>query len=107
MTRTHRLSLVNAAALLIALAASACSQTSTSPAPSSSAVAVAEERQGGSTAKTETGPKATAPAAASGPEVGKPAPDFTLPAADREGTVSLADYRGKSPVLLALFRGLY
>ncbi len=38
---------------------------------------------------------------------GEPAPDFTLPAADREGTVSLADYRGKNPVLLTLFRGLY
>ena len=38
---------------------------------------------------------------------GEPAPDFTLPAADRAGSVSLADYRGQSPVLLALFRGLY
>ena len=38
---------------------------------------------------------------------GEPAPDFTLPAADRSGSVSLADYRGQSPVLLALFRGLY
>ena len=38
---------------------------------------------------------------------GEPAPDFTLPAVDREGTVSLGDYRGRSPVLLALFRGLY
>jgi peroxiredoxin len=38
---------------------------------------------------------------------GQPAPDFKLPAADREGTVSLSDYRGRSPVLLALFRGLY
>jgi peroxiredoxin len=38
---------------------------------------------------------------------GEPAPDFTLPAADREGTVSLADYHGKSALLLALFRGLY
>ena len=38
---------------------------------------------------------------------GDPAPDFTLPAADREGTVSLADYRGKRPVLLAMMRGLY
>jgi peroxiredoxin len=38
---------------------------------------------------------------------GEPAPDFTLPAAHREGTVSLADYRGRSPLLLALFRGLY
>ncbi|MBI2000209.1 MAG: redoxin domain-containing protein [candidate division NC10 bacterium] len=38
---------------------------------------------------------------------GERAPDFTLPAANREGTVSLADYRGRSPVLLALLRGLY
>jgi peroxiredoxin len=38
---------------------------------------------------------------------GEPAPDFTLPAAHGEGTVSLAEYRGQSPVLLALFRGLY
>ncbi len=35
------------------------------------------------------------------------APDFTLPAAHGEGFVSLADYRGRSPVLLALLRGLY
>lgn len=40
-------------------------------------------------------------------QLGQPAPDFTLPAVDGEGTVSLADYRGKSPLLLALFRGLY
>ena len=38
---------------------------------------------------------------------GEPAPDFTLPAADREGTISLADYRGRSPLLLGIFRGLY
>lgn len=38
---------------------------------------------------------------------GDQAPDFTLPAAHREGFVSLADYRGRSPVLLALLRGLY
>ncbi len=38
---------------------------------------------------------------------GDRAEDFTLPAVDREGTVSLADYRGRSPVLLALLRGLY
>ena len=38
---------------------------------------------------------------------GEPAPDFTLPAANREGFMSLADYRGRSPVLLALYRGLY
>ena len=38
---------------------------------------------------------------------GDRAPDFELPAADREGLVSLADYRENRPVLLALFRGLY
>lgn len=38
---------------------------------------------------------------------GEPAPDFMLPAADRDGTVSLADYRGRSPLLLAFFRGIY
>lgn len=38
---------------------------------------------------------------------GEPAPDFTLPAVNREGTVSLADYRGKNPLLLAIFRGVY
>lgn len=38
---------------------------------------------------------------------GQPAPEFTLPAASGEGSVSLAQYRGKSPVYLALFRGLY
>lgn len=38
---------------------------------------------------------------------GERAPDFTLPAAHRDGIVSLADYRGRSPVLLALFRGIY
>jgi len=38
---------------------------------------------------------------------GEPAPDFTLPAIDREGTVSLRDYRGKSALLVGLFRGMY
>lgn len=38
---------------------------------------------------------------------GEPAPDFQLPAAHGAGTVSLAEYRGKSPLLLAIFRGLY
>jgi peroxiredoxin len=38
---------------------------------------------------------------------GEPAPDFVLPAGNREGAVALADYRGKSPVLLAMMRGLY
>lgn len=38
---------------------------------------------------------------------GDRAPEFRLPAADREGTVALADYRGRSAVMVALFRGLY
>jgi len=38
---------------------------------------------------------------------GDRAPEFDLPAADREGTVALPDYRGRSAVLVALFRGLY
>ena len=38
---------------------------------------------------------------------GEPAPNFTLPAIDRDETVSLSDYRGRSAVLLGLFRGMY
>ncbi|MEX2220354.1 MAG: redoxin domain-containing protein [Candidatus Rokuibacteriota bacterium] len=38
---------------------------------------------------------------------GEPAPDFTLPAVDQPEPVSLADYRGRSPVFLALFIGLW
>ncbi|MGH7315715.1 MAG: peroxiredoxin-like family protein [Candidatus Rokuibacteriota bacterium] len=39
---------------------------------------------------------------------GEHAPDFTLPAVEgRPETVALADYRGRSPVFLALFRGLW
>ncbi len=41
------------------------------------------------------------------PRPGEPAPGFTLPAVDREGTVSLADYRGRSALFLAFFRGMY
>lgn len=37
---------------------------------------------------------------------GDPAPEFTLPWVERDGSVSLADYRGKG-VLLALVRGLW
>jgi peroxiredoxin len=40
-------------------------------------------------------------------EPGEPAPEFTLPAAEGTGSVSLAHYRGTSPVYLAFFRGLY
>ena len=39
--------------------------------------------------------------------IGRPAPDFTLPAVDRDGAVSLGDYRGRSHLLLAIFVGLY
>ncbi len=38
---------------------------------------------------------------------GDPAPSFVLPAVNREGMVSLDDFRGRSPVLLALMRGLH
>jgi peroxiredoxin len=38
---------------------------------------------------------------------GDPAPHFALPAVNREGQVSLDDYRGRSPLLLGLFRGLH
>jgi peroxiredoxin len=39
-------------------------------------------------------------------KLGERAPDFTLPRVDREGIVSLADYQGRSPLLLGLFRGV-
>jgi peroxiredoxin len=38
---------------------------------------------------------------------GEPAPDFTLPAVDRPEPVSLADYRGRTALFLALFVGLW
>lgn len=38
---------------------------------------------------------------------GDRAPDFVVPAVHEDRTISLADYRGRSPVLLGLFRGLY
>jgi peroxiredoxin len=38
---------------------------------------------------------------------GDPAPSFVLPAVNREGTVALEDYQGKSPVFVGLFRGLH
>ena len=38
---------------------------------------------------------------------GDAAPDFALPAVNREGQVSLDDYRGRSPVLIAMVRGLH
>jgi len=38
---------------------------------------------------------------------GEQAPDFTLPAVDGKEPISLADYRGRSPVFLALLLGLW
>jgi len=38
---------------------------------------------------------------------GDPAPHFALPAVNREGQISLDDYRGRTSVLVALFRGLH
>jgi peroxiredoxin len=38
---------------------------------------------------------------------GEPAPDFVLPAVNQDGTVAPSDYRGRTPVLLAMMRGLY
>lgn len=38
---------------------------------------------------------------------GESAPSFTLPAVNREGSVSLEDYRGKCATLVVLFRGLH
>ncbi len=38
---------------------------------------------------------------------GEQAPAFTLPTVPDEGYVSLSDFRGKTPVLLAILRGLF
>ena len=38
---------------------------------------------------------------------GDNAPQFDLPAADRDGNVALCDYLGRGPVFLGLFRGVY
>lgn len=38
---------------------------------------------------------------------GDRAPGFTLPAADWDGTASLVDHRGRTPLLLGLFRDTY
>jgi peroxiredoxin len=38
---------------------------------------------------------------------GDPAPDFALSAVNREGEVSLDDYRGRSPVLVGLVPRLH
>jgi peroxiredoxin len=38
---------------------------------------------------------------------GELAPDFIVPAVHEDRMISLADYRGKTPLLLGLFRGMY
>ena len=38
---------------------------------------------------------------------GDAAPDFTLPTVPDEGSVSLADYRGRTPVLVVLSRSVW
>lgn len=38
---------------------------------------------------------------------GEKAPEFSLPAVHQAGSVSLREYRGKKPVLVAIFRGLF
>jgi peroxiredoxin len=38
---------------------------------------------------------------------GEEAPGFTLPLVNQEGMLSLHDYRGRTAVLLALFRWLH
>ena len=40
-------------------------------------------------------------------QVGDQAPEFTLPAVNSDGSISLADYRGRTPLLLSIARGLY
>lgn len=38
---------------------------------------------------------------------GELAPDFSVPSVQHEGMISLGDYRGRNPLLLGFFRGLY
>jgi len=38
---------------------------------------------------------------------GEKAPDFSLPAVHQDSPVSLSDYVGRTPLLIAIFRGLY
>lgn len=40
-------------------------------------------------------------------QAGDRAPALTVPAVTRDGVISLAEYLGRTPVLVALFRGLY
>ena len=40
-------------------------------------------------------------------KIGDPAPDFSVPAVNGEGNITLGDYMGRRAVLLGLFRGLH
>jgi peroxiredoxin len=40
-------------------------------------------------------------------DAGVPAPDFAVPAVQEDRLISLAEYRGRAPLLLGLFPGLY
>ncbi len=46
-------------------------------------------------------------AAAHPVQIGERAPGFVLPAVNREGTVSLDDFRGKRALMIGFFRGLH
>jgi peroxiredoxin len=49
----------------------------------------------------------TTPSRLSPIQPGEPAPEFSLPAVNHDGTIALAEYRGRSPLFLALFVGLW
>jgi peroxiredoxin len=49
----------------------------------------------------------TTPSRLSPLQPGEPAPEFSLPAINDDGTIALAEYRGRSPLFLALFVGLW
>lgn len=49
----------------------------------------------------------TTPSRLSPIQPGEPAPEFSLPAISNDGTIALAEYRGRSPLFLALFVGLW
>lgn len=49
----------------------------------------------------------TTPSRLSPLQPGEPAPEFSLPAINDDGTIALAKYRGRSPLFLALFVGLW
>lgn len=89
-THTRNLRLGSLAALLVGLAAlllAACGQDKPEPTPAPTHTVAA------------LGAPDDAPAGGAALNAGDPAPDFTLPTATG-GAVSLADYKGRQPVLL-------